>query len=90
MDDAATLATVAAGRAAAVAGLRTLADRLECLALPDVAAGDNDGVTVERTAGRVREHAVREAEHSVGRGCEVRPSGRSVVRWVWGKTECFH
>jgi hypothetical protein len=32
-----TLSTVAAGRAAAVADLRRLADRLERLALPDVA-----------------------------------------------------
>jgi hypothetical protein len=32
-----TLATVAAGRAAAVAALRTLADRIERLALPDAA-----------------------------------------------------
>jgi hypothetical protein len=34
---AATLATVAAGRAAAVAELRRLADRLDALALADVA-----------------------------------------------------
>jgi hypothetical protein len=37
MDAAATLATVAAGRAVAVAELRQLADRLERLALDDVA-----------------------------------------------------